>query len=134
MLSFEQFKESRPVRVLMIGLGPVNPAGEKRWIDVLDGSPNYESFRRNVIANNAALMGQSWFVKAVTRRAGTCSTGELNLLYALCCLCDFGHVADEVSCKLDAKVANKTWSDIYASMDEPHAAVLAACIYHAASA
>ena len=115
MMPFSDFKVG-PARGVFAGLG-------KHWNAVLDDAQSYEGLRRAIVKQNDPDIGR--FVEAVRRYAGVCSSGEYRLLLAVCALCDFGHLADDLS-------GSSTWQNITRGCDQEFRAAIAACIEAAA--
>ena len=86
-MTFDQFKAGPP-RSIMRALG-------NNFLQALDITSSYPRFRKAIIALNDEDRG--CFVRAAKRYGGVCSPGERELLKAILLLCDFAHVADEIS-------------------------------------
>lgn len=139
MMAFDEFKASDAVRSLLGSMGRPhpNPAAATdgnealSWLHALEISSTYAGFRQRIVRLNDPNRGH--WIKAIKRRAGTASTGEFWLLMGLAMLTDFGHIANQLT-KANNKRRTGPWSGMYASLDEQHAAALAACVYHSALA
>ena len=86
-MKYEAFKAGPP-RWIMGALG-------EDFLWALESAPNYATFRKMIIALNDQNRG--CFVKAARTNGGVCSPGERELLKGILLLCDFAHVADEIS-------------------------------------
>jgi hypothetical protein len=115
-MDFDEFK-SGPARGIFAGLG-----GE--WPEVLSRSESFEHLRSAVINRNAHPRKIGCFATAVRRHAGICSSGELRVLLAICLVCDFGHLADELA-------GGRAWEDITMGCGPRERATIAACVEHA---
>lgn len=93
----------------------------KDWTDVLHRSESFEHLRRSVADRNAHRVG--CFVTAACRYARTCSS-ERRLLLAVCTVCDFGHMADDLA-------TGRAWQDITTGCDARYRAAIAACVMEA---
>ena len=60
-------------------------------------------------------------MKAVRRYAKSCSSSERHLLLAVCTVCDFGHLANDLA-------ADRAWQDITTGCDARLRAAIAACV------
>jgi len=113
-MDFSAFKAG-PAGNVFAGLG-------EEWTDVLHRSESFEHLRRTVVARNAHRTG--CFVAAARHYAKTCSSGERRLLLAVCTVCDFGHLADDLA-------AGRAWQDITMGCDARYRAAIAACVMEA---
>jgi hypothetical protein len=86
-MTFDKFKAGPP-RWIMGALGP-------DFLHALETAPSYPFFRKAIIMLNDA--DHRCFVRAAKRYSGVCSSGERELLKGILLLCDFAHVADEIS-------------------------------------
>lgn len=126
--TFAAFRDSPVVMDLMRSLGPVEFGSNlnatvsdirqrETWASILQRATSFANFKHAIILANDQRKG--WFVKAVTTRAGTASSGEFQLLMAIAAVCDFAHVAD--------KLHKQPWQNIDRA-DEHHRAAICACI------
>lgn len=86
-MKFEVFRSGPPIRI-MGALGP-------HFLRALKTAPDYAEFRKSIIAINDEDRG--CFVRAARKYGRVCSPGERELLKGILLLCDFAHVADEIS-------------------------------------
>jgi hypothetical protein len=86
-MTFDTFKAGPP-RSIMSALGP-------DFLQTLEMAPSYKFFRKAILTLNDAHRG--CFVQAAKRYGRVCSPGERELLKGILLLCDFAHVADEIS-------------------------------------
>jgi hypothetical protein len=86
-MKFETLK-SGPPRYIMSALGP-------DFLQALEMAPSYKLFRKAILTLNDEDRG--CFVRAAKRYGRVCSLGERELLKGIFLLCDFAHIADEIS-------------------------------------
>lgn len=105
---FEQFKT-----------GPARSIFRAMQLDeFLDAAASFRMLRRLIVDYNDCDKGL--FVDAVRRYEGVCSSGERVLLLAICCLCDFAWLADELQQGL-------TWQQ-FSRVGGDYRKAVAACI------
>jgi hypothetical protein len=139
MMTYEEFKNSHAVRALLASMGNIPAApcavssvnNPESWLMALEISPTYAAFRHHIVRLNNPHHG--YWIDAIKRRAGTASTGEFWLLMGIAMLTDFGHIANQLT-KANARRRTGPWSGMYGCLDQNHAAALAACVYHSATA
>jgi hypothetical protein len=87
-MKFDEFQSGPPLSI-MTALGP-------RFRSALEAATSYAGFRKAIVDLNDN-QDRGCFIDAARRYGGVCSAGERELLKAICLLCDFALVADEIS-------------------------------------
>ncbi len=85
-LSFQAFQASEPASAMFRKLG---------LEAYLAGATSWRALRTMIVHFNNPNEGN--FVKLVRRCDGVCSSGERILLHAICHVCDFAWLADELA-------------------------------------
>jgi hypothetical protein len=115
MMRFVEFKTG-PVASLFAALGD-------DWCRLLGRCTSYAELRDAVVTRNDTSPGA--FSSAIKDYAGVCSSGERCLAAAVCTLCDFDFVADEIYGPMPV------WQNIVRGCSAEYRARIAACIEQA---
>lgn len=86
-MKYDDFKHGAPAFIMRALGAPFREA--------LESASSYAMFRKLIIDLNDQTPG--CFVKAARKYGRVCSPGERELLKAILLLCEFAHVADEIS-------------------------------------
>jgi hypothetical protein len=108
-MTFTEFKAGQPAQAMFRKLGLTG---------YLEAANSWRALRAIIVEFNDCDKGN--FVKLVRRCDGVASSGERILLHAICCVCDFAWLADELS-------AGEAWQRMDRASGEWCRAV-AACI------
>jgi hypothetical protein len=117
-MTFDEWKNARPVRDMFRKLD---------LTDYLEPAQSWRSLRLLIVEFNDGNNGN--FVEFVRDCNGAASSGERILLHAICYVCDFAWLADELSgtANVDGKPFGAAWRNMDRANGE-HRRCVAACI------